>query len=126
MMSKKLQAIELSESKKNDKMLFQLIKDFGMNSVVKLIVLCLLVLVSSVCFAADINYTDSGTEDHLWSNTANWNGGVFPNDSASGAACNAEGTLLQITNGIDAVCKGFVLGMYGKTNSAEISRRKAT
>ena len=79
-----------------------------------------LMLLSWCAFAADISYTDNGA-DHLWSNTANWNGGAFPNDSLTGAACNNEGTVLQITNGIDAVCKGFMLGMYGKTNSAEIS-----
>ena len=79
-----------------------------------------LLLLSWCSFAADISYTDDGA-DHLWSNTANWNGGAFPNDSATGAACNNDGTVLQITNGIDAVCKGFMLGQYGKTNSAEIS-----
>lgn len=79
-----------------------------------------LMSLSWYAFAADISYTDGGT-DHLWSNTANWNGGAFPNDSATGAAFNNEGTVVQITNGIDAVCKGFMLGMYGKTNAAEIS-----
>ena len=79
-----------------------------------------LLLLSWCSFAADISYTDDGA-DHLWSNTANWNGGAFPNDSLTGAACNNDGTVLQITNGIDAVCKGFMLGMYGDTNSAEIS-----
>jgi arylsulfatase A-like enzyme len=77
-------------------------------------------LLSWCAFAADITYTDSGT-DHLWSNTANWNGDTVPNDSLTGAAFDNDDTVVRITNGIDAVCKGFMLGMYGDTNSAEIS-----
>ena len=91
-----------------------------LNGKCRLIYFVVFILMLGLAGGADITYTDGGT-DHLWSNTANWNGGAFPNDSLTGAAFNNEGTVVQITNGIDAVCKGFMLGMYGSTNSAEVS-----
>lgn len=90
-----------------------------MNSFVLRLVVLMALLAGSV-FAGDISYTDGGA-DHLWSNSDNWKDGTIPNDSLTGAAFNNDGTVVQITNGINAVCKGFMLGMYGDTNSAEIS-----
>lgn len=86
----------------------------------KTIVLVAAVGLISMLQAADISYTDAGA-DHLWSNSANWSGGVIPNDSSTGAAFKTQGTVVQITDGINAVSKGFMLGMYGVSNSAEIS-----
>lgn len=79
----------------------------------------LLGLVSSAN-ATDLQYTDLGA-DHLWTNSANWKDGIGPPaDSSTGAACKLDDTILQITDGMTALCKGFMLGMYGKNNDAEI------
>ncbi|MEC7287365.1 MAG: hypothetical protein VXU42_01585, partial [Verrucomicrobiota bacterium] len=69
---------------------------------------------------ADIRYTDSGN-DHLWSNTDNWQGSIAPNDSSTGAANWYDGTQLEIPSGTNAVCRGFMLGMYGSNNTAVIA-----
>jgi len=79
-----------------------------------------LILLAVNAIAGDISYTDNGT-DHLWNNTDNWNGGSVPDDSSTGASFNREGTEVEIASGVNAVCKGFMLGMYGVTNSAKIS-----
>jgi len=81
-------------------------------------------LVSNVN-AYDYKFTDGGT-DHLWTNPNNWEpvGGRPPgppNSSEDGAACNIDSTKLEITDGMNALCKGFMLGMYGATNEVEIS-----
>ena len=70
--------------------------------------------------ATDIRYTDSGS-DHLWTNPSNWQGGTVPDDKNTGAANWNEGTQLEIPSGTNAVCKGFMLGMYGSSNSAEVA-----
>ena len=70
--------------------------------------------------ASDIQYTDSGS-DHLWTNPGNWQGGTVPGDNNTGAANWNEGTHLEIPSGTNAVCKGFMLGMYGSSNSAEVA-----
>ena len=71
--------------------------------------------------AADIQYTGAGA-DHLWSTPENWkdNSGP-PTVSSDGAAFNRPDTKVLITDGITALCKGFMLGMYGATNEAEVS-----
>ena len=76
-----------------------------------------------VCAAngADIQYTDAGA-DHLWTNPENWKDAAGPPLTATdGAACKLPGTIVQITEGMNAVCKGFMLGMYGVANGAEVS-----
>ena len=70
--------------------------------------------------AADIPYTDSGN-NHLWSNPGNWQGSTIPGDNSTGAANWNEGTQLEIPSGTNAICNGFMLGMYGSANSAVIS-----
>ena len=80
-----------------------------------------LVLASTLpSLAADIQYTDSGN-DHLWSNPGNWQGSIAPNDSNTGAANWYDGTQLEIPSGTNAICNGFMLGMYGSTNSAVVA-----
>jgi hypothetical protein len=69
---------------------------------------------------ADILYTDSGS-DHLWSNTDNWQGSNVPGDSSTGAANWNEGTQVEIPLGTNAVCNGFMIGMYGSSNSAVVA-----
>ena len=70
--------------------------------------------------AADIPYTDSGN-NHLWSNPGNWQGSTIPGDNSTGAANWNEGTQLEIPSGTNAICNGFMLGMYGSTNSAVVA-----
>ena len=71
--------------------------------------------------AADIHFTDAGA-DHLWTNPENWKDAAGPPTSPDdGAAFNRPETTVHITEGMTAVCKGFMLGMYGKSNQAEIS-----
>jgi len=75
--------------------------------------------------AYDYKFTDGGA-DHLWTNPNNWDPVGDrppgpPNSSADGAGCDRDGTKLEITDGMTALCKGFMLGMYGATNEAEIS-----
>jgi len=71
--------------------------------------------------AVDIQYTDAGT-DHLWTNSMNWKDAAGPpNVADDGAAFDQTDTMVQITHGMDAVCKGFMLGMYGAVNGAEMS-----
>ncbi|MBI9017072.1 MAG: sulfatase-like hydrolase/transferase [Phycisphaerae bacterium] len=85
----------------------------------KLIIIVLLICLAANVIAADVSYTGNG-DDHLWTNAENWNGPI-PDDSSVGASFNKEGTEVEITNGVNAACKGFMLGMYGVTNSATIS-----
>ena len=72
-------------------------------------------------YAADIPYTDAGA-DHLWTNPENWqdNGGP-PTVANDGAGFRQADTKVLITDGVDAVCRGFMLGMYGPSNEAEVS-----
>lgn len=71
--------------------------------------------------AADIHFTDAGA-DHLWTNPENWRDAAGPPTSAdTGAAFNQPNTTVHITEGMTAVCKGFMLGMYGKSNASEVS-----
>ena len=71
--------------------------------------------------AGDIEYTDAGA-DHLWSNPENWkDAGGPPTVASDGAAFKNQDTKVVIADGVDAVCKGFMLGMYGVTSEAEIS-----
>jgi hypothetical protein len=71
--------------------------------------------------AADIQYTDAGA-DHLWTNPENWKDAAGPPTTADdGAAFKQPDTIVHITEGMTAVCKGFMLGMYGVSNQAEIS-----
>ncbi len=72
-------------------------------------------------YAADIPYTDAGA-DHLWTNPENWqdNDGP-PTASDIGAGFRLSDTKVLITDGMEAVCKGFMLGTYGASNEAEIS-----
>ena len=69
---------------------------------------------------ADIKYTDLGN-DHLWSNPVNWQGDTVPGDNSTGAANWYDGTQVEIPSGTNAVCKGFMLGMYGSSNSAVVA-----
>jgi len=90
----------------------------------KLICLVSFVLVlglGCVANAADIQFTDAGA-DHLWTNPENWQNAAGPPLTATdGAACKLPDTIVEITEGMNAVCKGFMLGMYGVTNGAEVS-----
>lgn len=80
-----------------------------------------LILAMAGNLAADIQYTDEGA-DHLWTTPENWKDAAGPPTTADdGAAFNRSGTTVQITEGMTAVCKGFMLGMYGVSNEAEIS-----
>ena len=88
---------------------------------VYLMALALVLGAAGNAHAADIQFTDAGT-DHLWTSPENWkNAGGPPTVSSDGAAFKLEGTKVQITDGMDAVCKGFMLGMYGVSNEAEVS-----
>jgi len=74
-----------------------------------------------VANAADIQFTDAGA-DHLWTNPENWKDAAGPPLTATdGAACKLPDTIVEITEGMNAVCKGFMLGMSGVTNGAEVS-----
>lgn len=68
----------------------------------------------------DIEFTDAGA-DHLWTTAQNWLGGVAPADSTAGAELKNDFVELLIEDGINAACRGFMLGMYGSTNSALIT-----
>lgn len=70
-------------------------------------------------FGADISYSGNGVNDG-WDNAGNWNGGTIPNDSTSGAAFNQEGTHVILDATTSGLCRGFMVGMYGKTNTATI------
>ena len=75
--------------------------------------------------AYDYKFRDGGA-DHLWTNPDNWaDAGNLPpgppNSSSDGAGSDRDGTKLEITDGMTALCKGFMLGMYGAINEAEIS-----
>jgi len=63
-------------------------------------------------------YDGAGSDD-LWSNANNWQNDLAPNHSSNGAAFSKEGTHVLINS--VATCRGFMLGMYGKTNTAEIN-----
>jgi len=81
----------------------------------------LILVMAGNIIAADIHYTDAGA-DHLWTNPENWRDAAGPPTAAdSGAAFNQPDTTVHITEGMTAVCKGFMLGMYGKSNAAEVS-----
>ena len=71
---------------------------------------------------ADAVFTDAG-DDHLWSNPTNWLNGFIPNSQqdGNGASLWSDGLDLQIETNIAASCRGFMLGMYGSTNSATVS-----
>ena len=62
---------------------------------------------------------DGAGSDNLWSNADNWTNDLVPNHSSNGAAFSKEGTHVLINS--VATCRGFMLGMYGKTNTAEIN-----
>ena len=82
-----------------------------------------LLVLSVVCtvHAADIRFTDAGA-DHLWTNPDNWKDAAGPPLAATdGAKFDVDDTKVVITEGVEAECKGFMLGMYGKSNGAEIS-----
>jgi|MEHZ01.6.fsa_nt_MEHZ011625278.1_3 hypothetical protein len=68
---------------------------------------------------ADISYAGTGNNDR-WDNSANWNGGTIPNDSATGAAFNQAGTQVILDASTSALSRGFMLGMYGATNSGTV------
>ena len=73
----------------------------------------------------DYKFRDEGA-DHLWTNPDNWWGKPEwpdgpPNSIEDGAGCDRDGTKLEITDGMNALCRGFMLGMYGNINEAEIS-----
>ena len=71
--------------------------------------------------AGDIQYTDAGA-DHLWTNPENWkDAGGPPMVASDGAAFKHQDSNVLITDGVEAVCKGFMLGMYGVSNAAEVS-----
>jgi len=85
--------------------------------------MAVLLVLGWVCVAnaADIQFTDAGA-DHLWTNPENWKDAAGPPLTATdGAACKLADTIVEITEGMDAVCKGFMLGMYGVTNGGEVS-----
>jgi len=82
-----------------------------------------LLVLTLVCTAnaADIRFTDAGA-DHLWTNPENWKDAAGPPLAATdGAKFDVDGTKVVIAEGVEAVCKGFMFGMYGKVNEAEIS-----
>ena len=72
------------------------------------------------CQAADVAYTGAGADDD-WTTSDNWQGNTPPADSSTGAAFWNDGTHVIITPGADITCNGFMLGMYGSTNSAEMT-----
>lgn len=72
------------------------------------------------CYGADIAYTGSGADDN-WTTTDNWQGGSIPADSSTGAAFWNDNTHVVIEPATDITCNGFMLGMYGSTNSAEMT-----
>ena len=70
--------------------------------------------------AADIPYTGAGTDDN-WTTNNNWQGDTPPANSSTGAAFWNDDTHTLIDSGTEATCNGFMLGMYGSTNSAEMT-----
>lgn len=81
----------------------------------------LLLVLGCTAHAADIRFTDAGA-DHLWTNPENWQDAAGPPLAATdGAKFDVDGTKVVIGEGVESVCKGFMLGMYGKSNEAEIS-----
>jgi len=95
--------------------------------------ICLVSFVLALGFAGSANaqapkncqYTDEGA-DHLWTTPENWactnpNGPGPPNSFDTTAQCKIDGTICQITDGMDVVCKAFHIARDGCTNEAEIS-----
>ena len=46
---------------------------------------------------------------------------MIPNDVFTGAAFEGDGLLVIIENGHTVTCRGFMLGMYGTSNRAEVN-----
>ena len=88
--------------------------------ILRFVVLCLLVLVSSVCVAN--NFTDGGS-DHLWKTAGNWSDAAAPGASDS-AKMNVDGTICVVDSthvgGVAAVCTGLYIGA-GVENELHVS-----
>ncbi|MCH2036068.1 MAG: hypothetical protein MK120_03865 [Puniceicoccaceae bacterium] len=82
--------------------------------------LCALIATQAVLSAQDISYAGSGNDSN-WNNSENWTSGNIPSSSTEGAAFDKDETHVQIDSSTNATCRGFMLGMYGVTNSATIS-----
>ena len=81
----------------------------------------LVLVVAGAANAKDLQWVDAAA-DHLWTSADNWKDGDGPpTDMMTGAASKLDGTVIEIPDGIDAVCKGFMLGQYGVTNEALVS-----
>ena len=68
----------------------------------------------------DINYTGNGSDD-FWFTANNWENDVIPDNVYTGAAFKGDGLLVIIENGQTVTCRGFMLGMYGTSNRAEVN-----
>jgi len=94
--------------------------------------ICLVSSVSVLGFVGSVNaqapkncqFNDAGV-DHLWTTAENWacaGEAPGPPDSVETTAqCKIDGTVLQITQGMDALCKGLHIARDGHTNEVEIS-----
>ena len=68
---------------------------------------------------ADYSFTGAGG-DSLWTNPANWESNIVPDNDTTGAAFDVDQTHVILDAATNAVCQGFMLGMYGATNTGEI------
>ena len=91
---------------------------FNLRSVTRLIYT--LLFIQSSLAAQDVSYTGNGSDDK-WSTSSNWNNSSIPNSIAIGAAFINDATHVIIETGTTSVCRGFMLGMYGAANTAQIS-----
>ena len=97
---------------------------------VKLIYLISVVLVLGLVGNAtgrygDYKFSDAGA-DHLWTNPDNWNPNADwppgpPNAIDDGANFNKAGTKCEIMDGMDALCRGFMIASGPVANEAEVS-----
>ena len=91
---------------------------FNLHSVKRLIYT--LLFIQSSLAAQDVSYTANGSDDK-WSTSSNWNNSSIPNSNADGAAFDNDATHVIIGTGTTSICRGFMLGMYGTANTAQIS-----
>jgi len=95
--------------------------------------ICLVSFVLALGFVGSANaqapvrcgYTDKGA-DHLWTTPENWqcvkpDCNQPPDSFDTTAQCKIDGTICQITDGMDVVCKAFNIARDGCTNEVEIS-----
>lgn len=67
---------------------------------------------------ADYSFTGAGV-DSLWTNPANWEPNEVPDNDSTGAAFDNDQTHVILDAASSAICQGFMLGMYGATNSGQ-------